>query len=42
MARDVDDALHQIVATHGGLSQDGAVAYVNALKRDKRYVRDVY
>ncbi|WP_247744948.1 sulfite reductase flavoprotein subunit alpha [Shimia sp. R11_0] len=42
MARDVDDALHQIVQTHGGVSADGAVDYVNGLKRDKRYVRDVY
>ncbi len=42
MAKDVDAALHQVVAEHGGLSEDGAVAYVNTLKKDKRYVRDVY
>jgi sulfite reductase (NADPH) flavoprotein alpha-component len=42
MAKDVDAALHQVVATHGGLSEDGATDYVNALKREKRYVRDVY
>lgn len=42
MAKDVDAALHKIIAEHGGLSEDGAVAYVNELKREKRYVRDVY
>ena len=42
MAKDVDAALHKIIADHGGLSDDGAVAYVNELKREKRYVRDVY
>ncbi|MEM8538392.1 MAG: sulfite reductase subunit alpha, partial [Pseudomonadota bacterium] len=42
MARDVDDALHSIVQTQGGMSSDAATEYVNALKRDKRYVRDVY
>ena len=42
MAKDVDKTLHDIVATHGGLDADGAVEYVNSLKREKRYVRDVY
>ncbi|WP_328437016.1 diflavin oxidoreductase [Nocardia puris] len=42
MAKDVDKALHQIVATHGGLSAEDADEYVNSLKREKRYVRDVY
>ncbi|MGB5112419.1 MAG: sulfite reductase flavoprotein subunit alpha [Mycobacterium sp.] len=42
MAKDVDKALHDIVAAHGGLDADGAVEYVNSLKREKRYVRDVY
>jgi sulfite reductase (NADPH) flavoprotein alpha-component len=42
MARDVDEALHQVIATHGGLSDDAAVEYVNDLKRDKRYLRDIY
>ncbi len=42
MAKDVDAALHQVVATHGGLTEEGAVEYVNGLKREKRYVRDVY
>lgn len=42
MAKDVDKALHDVVAEHGGLSADGALEYVNTLKREKRYVRDVY
>jgi sulfite reductase (NADPH) flavoprotein alpha-component len=42
MARDVDHALHDIIAVHGGHSADAATTYVNELKRQKRYVRDVY
>lgn len=42
MAKDVDRALHEIIAEHGNMSEDDAVAYVNKLKKDKRYVRDVY
>lgn len=42
MARDVEDALHQIVAEHGSLDEEGAQDYVDQLKKDKRYLRDVY
>ena len=42
MAKDVDAALHQIVQTEGGRSADQAVDYVAQLKKDKRYLRDVY
>ncbi|MEM6376195.1 MAG: sulfite reductase flavoprotein subunit alpha [Pseudomonadota bacterium] len=42
MAKDVDAALHKVVADQGGLSEDAAIEYVNALKKHKRYVRDVY
>jgi sulfite reductase (NADPH) flavoprotein alpha-component len=42
MAVDVDRALHEIVATHGGKNDDQAALYVQDLKRQKRYVRDVY
>jgi sulfite reductase (NADPH) flavoprotein alpha-component len=42
MAKDVDRALHQIVGEHGGFTADEATEYVNTLKREKRYVRDVY
>lgn len=39
MAKDVDAALHEIIAEHG---KTDAEAYVAALKKEKRYVRDVY
>ncbi|WP_454701474.1 sulfite reductase subunit alpha [Agrobacterium burrii] len=42
MAKDVDDALHQIVADEAGISAEAAADYVNRLKREKRYLRDVY
>ncbi|MEM8978262.1 MAG: sulfite reductase flavoprotein subunit alpha [Pseudomonadota bacterium] len=42
MAKDVDAALHKIIETQGGMTPEAATEYVNLLKRDKRYVRDVY
>lgn len=42
MAKDVDVALHQVVQDHGGKSEEEAIEYVKALKKEKRYSRDVY
>ena len=42
MAKDVDDALHRIVEEHGGKSKEEAAAYVDELKKNKRYRKDVY
>src|SRR5438874_7521752 len=42
MAKDVDAALRKIVQEQGGNSVDEANAYVEKLKNDKRYKRDVY
>jgi len=42
MAKDVDAALREIVQEQGGKSVDEANAYVEKLKNDKRYKRDVY
>ena len=42
MAKDVDQALCDIIAAQGSLSSDKAKEYVNNLKREKRYLRDVY
>ncbi|AJC22636.1 assimilatory sulfite reductase (NADPH) flavoprotein subunit [Pandoraea pulmonicola] len=42
MARDVNTALVDIVAEHGGLAPDAAAEYVKTLQREKRYQRDVY
>ncbi len=42
MARDVHEALLQIVASHGGLSADEARAWLGELLQQGRYARDVY
>jgi sulfite reductase (NADPH) flavoprotein alpha-component len=42
MAKDVDTALHQIVEKVGGKSTEQAKEYVDALKKEKRYRKDVY
>ncbi|HMJ06695.1 MAG TPA: sulfite reductase subunit alpha [Chthoniobacterales bacterium] len=42
MAKDVDAALKKIVQTEGGTSPDQANEYIEQLKKDKRYKRDVY
>jgi sulfite reductase (NADPH) flavoprotein alpha-component len=42
MAKDVDAALHEVVARHGGMDADDAADYVATMRREKRYVRDVY
>ena len=42
MAKDVDTALHEIIARQGGLTHEQALDYVKQLKKDKRYQRDVY
>ena len=42
MAKDVDEALHRIVEEAGGKSKEEAAAYVEELKKTKRYRKDVY
>ena len=42
MAPDVNAALIDIVAEHGGKSRDDAESYVRRLADDRRYLRDVY
>ncbi|MBN8419639.1 MAG: flavodoxin domain-containing protein [Verrucomicrobia bacterium] len=42
MAKDVDDALHSIIQTAGGKTTEEAAAYINQMKKEKRYARDVY
>jgi len=42
MAKDVDDALHTIVQKAGGKTEDQAREYVDEMKKEKRYRRDVY
>jgi sulfite reductase (NADPH) flavoprotein alpha-component len=42
MAKDVDAALRKIVQDQGGKDADAANEYIEKLKSDKRYKRDVY
>jgi sulfite reductase (NADPH) flavoprotein alpha-component len=42
MAKDVDVALHDIVADQGQMSVEQAAEFVKQLKKEKRYQRDVY
>ena len=42
MAKDVDATLLEIVARFGAMSIEKATNYINELKKQKRYVRDVY
>jgi sulfite reductase (NADPH) flavoprotein alpha-component len=42
MAKDVDQALLKVAEQHGGLSSDEAAAFISQLKKEKRYLRDVY
>lgn len=42
MAREVDQALHQIAQQQGSLSSEAAGCYVQALRAEGRYLKDVY
>jgi len=42
MAKDVDLALHDIIATQGNMDAAKAADYVKLMKKEKRYQRDVY
>ena len=42
MAKDVDVALHQIIEKEGGKTPEQAAQYVENLRQQKRYKRDVY
>ena len=42
MAKDVDLALHEVIAQEGKKTPAEAIEYVKQMKKDKRYQRDVY
>lgn len=42
MAKDVDTALHDIIAMQGGMPPQEAAQYVKQMRKDKRYQKDVY
>ena len=42
MAKDVNQTLIRIIAEHGHMSEDQAEDYIEVLRKQKRYLRDVY
>ena len=42
MAKDVESALHRVIESHGGMSQEAAQEYVSQLQESHRYHKDVY
>tara|TARA_B100001057_G_scaffold54543_1_gene48448 strand:- start:1161 stop:2906 length:1746 start_codon:yes stop_codon:yes gene_type:complete len=42
MAKDVEMTLLNIIMQHGNITNDSALEYLNKLKLEKRYLRDVY
>jgi sulfite reductase (NADPH) flavoprotein alpha-component len=42
MAKDVDEALHQIIQSQGGRTAEESAQYVAEMKKARRYARDVY
>lgn len=42
MAKQVDDTLQRIVKEEGQLSEEGAIEYVKNMRKEKRYLVDVY
>lgn len=42
MAKDVENALHTIIQKHGNKDETAARDYIKQLRKDKRYLRDVY
>jgi sulfite reductase (NADPH) flavoprotein alpha-component len=42
MAKDVDVALHDVIAGQGNMDPQAAAEYVKLMKKEKRYQRDVY
>ncbi|HEX8826190.1 MAG TPA: assimilatory sulfite reductase (NADPH) flavoprotein subunit, partial [Archangium sp.] len=42
MAPDVNEALLDVIATHGGKSREDAKVHLDSLREQQRYLRDVY
>lgn len=42
MARDVDRTLRVIIGKEGGMQEEGALEYLETMKSDRRYQRDIY
>lgn len=41
-AKDIDEALKQVIKIHGNMSDDEAKNYFTTMTKDKRYIRDIY
>jgi sulfite reductase (NADPH) flavoprotein alpha-component len=42
MAKDVDQALRTIAQEQGSMNEEDAGAWVKALQKERRYLKDVY
>jgi len=42
MAKDVDEALQEVICKHGNMDEQEAKDYMRQLRKDKRYLRDIY
>ncbi|MDR2539891.1 MAG: hypothetical protein LBC45_04800 [Chlamydiales bacterium] len=42
MSKNVEEALGQIICSQGQMSQEESLCYIKALKKQKRYVKEVY
>ncbi len=42
MSTDVENALIEVIQTHGNKTEEAAKAYFNELKENHRYHKDVY
>jgi sulfite reductase (NADPH) flavoprotein alpha-component len=42
MAKDVEQALHQIFQEHGKMTEEESKAYTKKLRKEKQYLRDIY
>jgi len=42
MAVDVDKALHDLIQSQGNMNETDAKGYVKTMKKEKRYIRDIY
>ncbi|MEL6410973.1 MAG: sulfite reductase flavoprotein subunit alpha [Pseudomonadota bacterium] len=42
MAKDVEETLREIVVTHGGMTEQQAGDYLFKMRKDRRYLKDVY
>jgi sulfite reductase (NADPH) flavoprotein alpha-component len=42
MAKDVDEMLLRVISSESGMGDEEAASYISSMKKEKRYLRDVY